>query len=57
MARIPITKKDGSPTPYFWSNRDSERTRQTIYKKTKGGIKRITGAYFDTVAKEVRKEA
>lgn len=57
MARIPITKKDGTPTPYFWSNRDSDRTRQTIYKKTKGGIKRITGAYFDTVAKEVRKEA
>ena len=58
MAKIPITKKDGSPTPYFWSDRDgSDRKHQTMYKKTKDGIKRITGAHFDAVANQVVKHA
>ncbi len=56
MARIPIKKKDGSKTPYFWLERDdADRKRKTIYKTTKDGIKRITGAHFDAVANEVVK--
>ena len=57
MAKITITKKDGSPTPYFWSDRHSDRKHLTIYKKTKDGIKRITGAHFDAVANQVVKHA
>jgi hypothetical protein len=56
--RVPITKKDGTRTAYFWLSRGSTDIRkQTIYKKTKDGIKRITGAHFDAVAKEVVKHA
>ena len=55
MARIPIFKKNGTPTPYFWVDRDSDRTHLTIYKKTKDGVRRIRGAHYDAVAKQVHK--
>ena len=56
--RVPITKKDGTPTAYFWLSRgSSDVQKQTIYKKTKDGIKRMTGAHFDAIAKEVVKHA
>lgn len=46
--RIRIFKKDGSPTPYFWSDKDgTDRTVQTVYKRTDDGIKRMTGVHFD----------
>jgi hypothetical protein len=57
MAKVPITKKNGSPTPYFWSDSDSDKKHLTIYKKTKDGIKKITGAHFDAIANQVIKHA
>jgi hypothetical protein len=56
MARIRITKKDGTPTPYFWSDKDgTDRTQQTVYKQTDSGIKRMRGVRFDAVSKRMRK--
>jgi hypothetical protein len=56
MARIRITKKDGTPTPYFWSDKDgTDRTQQTVYKQTESGIKRMRGVRFDAVSKRMRK--
>jgi len=58
MAKVPITKKNGAATPYFWSDRHtSDRKHLTIYKKTKDGIKKITGAHFDAIANQVVKHA
>jgi hypothetical protein len=49
--------KDGTPTPYFWSKRDGrDHTRETVYKKTERGVKRMKGVYFDAVAKRFRKD-
>lgn len=56
MAKIKITKKDGTPTPYFWSNRDvTDRTHLTVYKQTDKGVKRMTGVHFDAVANAFQK--
>ena len=57
MAKVKIYKKDGTPTPYFWSDKHSgDRTRQTVYKQTTDGIKRMRGVHFDAVAKRIRKQ-
>ena len=55
MARITITKKNGSPTPYFWLDRDSDRTHLTVYKKTEDGIKRMKGVHFDATKNRIHK--
>ena len=55
MARIMIVKKNGTKTPYFWNNRDSDRKNLTVYKKTSDGIKRMTGVHFDAVANQFHK--
>ena len=57
MARITITKKDGSKTPYFWNDRDSDRTHLTVYKRTADGIKRMTGVHFNAVENRIHKHA
>ena len=56
MAKVMITKKDGTKTPYFWNDRDSDRKHLTVYKKTKDGIKRMTGVRFDAVANQFNKQ-
>jgi hypothetical protein len=57
MARIEISKKDGSPTPYFWSDKDgTDRERKTVYKQTPDGVKRMKGVYFNSVTNRVRKD-
>lgn len=56
MAKIKIFKKDGTPTPYFWSNkRTSDRTKLTVFKQTLDGVKRMTGVCYDAVAERMRK--
>jgi hypothetical protein len=55
MARIMITKKDGSPTPYFWIDRDSDRTYLTVYKRTPDGIKKMKGVHFDAIKNRIHK--
>ena len=56
MARTRIVKKDGSPTPFFWSDKDgTDRERKTVYKQTESGVKRIKGVYFNAVTNRIRK--
>lgn len=53
--KIKILKKDGTPTKYFWSDRDTDRTHLTVYKQTTDGIKRMTGVHFDAVKNQLQK--
>lgn len=56
MARVKIFKKDGSPTPYFWSDKEATGDREkTVYKQTTDGIKRMKGVHFDPVKNRMRK--
>ncbi|MBR9989748.1 MAG: hypothetical protein KFH98_08340 [Gemmatimonadetes bacterium] len=58
MARIRISKKDGSTTPYFWSDKDgTDRTQRHVYKKTDEGVKRMKGVRFNSVTNRMRREA
>jgi hypothetical protein len=57
MAKVKIFKKDGSASPYFWSNRDSgDRTAMTVYKQTAEGVKRMTGVCYNAVTKRIKKD-
>jgi hypothetical protein len=57
MAKIKIFKKDGSPTPYYWSDKDNpDRANLTVFKKTVEGIKRMTGVHFDANKNKFVKE-
>lgn len=56
MARFRIYKKDGTPTRYFWSDKDgTEVTSKTVYKQASDGVKRMKGVHFDSVSKRLRK--
>ena len=56
MARIQIRKKDGTDTPYFWSDEDkTAKTEKTVYKATPEGVKRMRGVHFDAVAQRIVK--
>jgi hypothetical protein len=55
MARVMIVKKNGTKTPYFWLDKESDHTRLTVYKKTAEGIKRMKGVHFDAVANRMHK--
>lgn len=51
-----IVKKDGSATPYFWSDRDGkDRSEKTVYKQTSDGVKRMTGVQFNADTKQIEK--
>jgi hypothetical protein len=57
MARFRIFKKDGTPSPYFWSDKDgSDRSAKTVYKQTGEGVKRMTGVRFNVPAKRIEKQ-
>jgi hypothetical protein len=56
MDRIKICKKDGTPTHYFWVDKDgADRTQQTVYKQTNDGVKKMTGVHFNAVTNEIQK--
>ena len=56
MAKVKIYKRDGTPTPYFWSDKKGgDPMRKVVYKHTTDGIKRMRGVHFDAVAKRIRK--
>lgn len=56
MARTKIVKKDGSPSPYFWSDEDgSAPTRKRVYKQTSSGVKRMRDVRFDSVRNRLRR--
>jgi hypothetical protein len=57
MPKVKIFKKDGTPTPYFWSNRDGgDRTNVTVYKQTSDGVKRMRGVRFNAVTNAMQKD-
>ena len=50
MSKIRIIRNDGTPTPYFWSDKHkTDRQFQTVYKQTTEGIKRMRGVHFNAV--------
>ena len=56
MARMKIVRKDGSPSPYFWSDEDgSAPTLKRVYKETSSGVKRMRGVRYDSVKKLMRR--
>jgi hypothetical protein len=56
MQKVRISKKDGTSTPYFYAHEESaDRTRQTVYKDTSSGVKRMKGVSYDAVAKRMRR--
>ncbi|HEX6252042.1 MAG TPA: hypothetical protein VFZ56_11465 [Gemmatimonadaceae bacterium] len=56
MARINILRKNGTPTAYFWSDKDrADETRKTVYKQTSDGIKRMRGVHFNPSTRRIQK--
>jgi hypothetical protein len=56
MEKVRISKKDGTSTPYFYSYEEgSDRTRQTVYKDTSDGVKRMKGVSYDATAKRMQR--
>lgn len=50
MAKVKINRKNGTPTHYFWSDKDADDpARKTVYKQTSEGVKRMRGVHFDPV--------
>ena len=57
MARVKIFKKDGSETPFFWLQKDTEASRsKTVYKQAPDGVKRMTGVRFNPITNQMRKD-
>lgn len=57
VARMRIYLKDGRPTPFFWREEDgTDRTNQTVYKRTMSGVKRMKGVHFNVKTNEFKKE-
>jgi hypothetical protein len=57
MAKNMIYKKDGTPTPFFWSDKDGKAlTEKTVFKKTDTGITRMKGVHFDVGKNAIRKD-
>lgn len=58
MAKVKIVKKDGSPTAFFWMDKDvTDRTNLTVYKQTAEGVKKMRGVHYDAVANQMRTES
>lgn len=56
MARKKIFKADGTPTPFFWTDRDgTDPTSKRVYKETDDGIKRIKNVRYDVAKNRFRK--
>lgn len=57
MAKVRITKKDGTATPYFFSDKEgSDQSRLTVYKQKSNGVARMKGVHFDAVTKRIVKD-
>ena len=57
MAKVRIVKTDGTPTQYFWSDKHTaDRERQTVYKQTSHGIKRMKGIHYNALLNKFVKE-
>ncbi len=56
MARVKIFRKDGSPTPYFWSNKNVDQTLHTVYKQTDKGVTRMKGVRYEPSTGRMRRD-
>lgn len=57
MNRTKIVKRDGSPTPFFWSDEDGkDRAHKTVFKETPEGVKRKKGVHFDVNTNQIHKD-
>jgi hypothetical protein len=56
MKKIPILRKNGSRTHFFWTDDGTDRTHQTVYKQTEEGVKRMKGVTYDVSANRVNKD-
>ncbi|MEO5510554.1 MAG: hypothetical protein ABIS27_07975 [Longimicrobiales bacterium] len=57
MKKITILKKNGAPSNFFWTEADgTDRSRQTVYKQTDDGVKKMKGVTFDVAANRVNKD-
>lgn len=55
MARVKIVRPNGSPSPYFWNDKEEgDKVHRTVYKITADGVKRMKGVHFDAVRNELR---
>lgn len=58
MAKVRIKRPNGTPSPYFWSDREeSARNRKTVYKQTEDGVKRMRGVHYDPVEQRMHRHA
>ena len=57
MARMQILKKDGTPTQYFWTDKDGrEESRKFVFKETAKGLTRMKGVHFDARRMKLRRD-
>jgi hypothetical protein len=57
MARVRIAKPDGSPSKYFWNDKEpGEKDKKSVYKKSAKGVTRMRGVHFDAVQKKLKKD-
>jgi hypothetical protein len=57
MARTMIVKKDGTTTPYFWTDKDgNDPGHKTVFKQTDSGITKMKGVSYDVEKKRIRKQ-
>lgn len=56
MAKVQILKRDGTPTPYFWSDKDKgDQSQRTVYKQADGRVLRMKGVHFDATTLKIVK--
>lgn len=56
MARIPILKKDGTPTRMFWSDEDGDGRLKTVYRTTDDGrVQRARRIRYDVKRKRLQR--
>lgn len=56
MARTPIVRRDGTPTQYFWSDKDGhDRSEKTVFKATDERVTKMRGVRYDVDRKRIRR--
>ncbi len=59
MAKVKIVRPDGTPSPYFWDNKDKKEAKaalKIVYKKTDDGVKRLRGVRYDLARNTFQKD-
>lgn len=57
MKKNPILTKNGKPSPFFWTDSEvSDQARQTVYKQTEAGVKKMRGVTYNVAAGQINKD-